>query len=123
MIRWNVTKLLQKKESWNTIKPEQEYKMDEEKLIIRLEQIPNGVRLSENYSRRFTECLRKDDMSTSISILHGLVSVIGEINRAYMFGVLYKEMKSVENPLALADGMKTAIFIFSLIFYVLLKRS
>ena len=36
---------------------------------------------------------------------------------------LYKEMKSVENPLALADGMKTALFIFSLIFYVLLKRS
>ena len=35
----------------------------------------------------------------------------------------YKEMKSVENPLALADGMKTAIFIFSLIFDILLKCS
>ena len=32
-------------------------------------------------------------------------------------------MKSVETPFALADGMKTALFIFSLIFYVLLKRS
>lgn len=64
--------------------------MDKEKLNIRLEQIPNGVRLTENYSHRFTECLLKEDMSGSVAILHGLISVIGEINRAYIFDTLYQ---------------------------------
>ena len=64
--------------------------MDEEKLNIRLEQIQNGVRLTENYSRRFTECLLKEDMSGSVGILQGLISVIGEMNRAYLFDTLYQ---------------------------------
>ncbi len=55
----------------------------------------------------------------------GLTALVTIEGRTFLFtpDTLYKEMKSVENPLALADGMKTAIFIFSLIFYVLLKRS
>ena len=83
--------------------------MDEEKLRIRLEQIPNGVRLTENYSRRFTECVQKDDMSGSIGILQGLISVIGEINRAYLFDTLYRmfgcSLKTLKNYLfALAEN-------------------
>lgn len=85
----------------------QENDMDDDKLIIRLEQIPNGVRLTENYSKRLLECLQKDDMSGSLGILQGLISVIGEINRGYIFDVLYpmfgcslKTMKKYLNAVA-----------------------
>ncbi len=64
--------------------------MDEEILYIKLEQIPGGVRLSENYSRRFVECIQQDSMSDSMHILQGLISVIGEINRSCIMKVLYQ---------------------------------
>ena len=63
--------------------------MDEEKLFIRLEQIPGGVRLSENFSARFVKCIREDTMHESMLILQGLISLIGEINRSSFFKVLY----------------------------------
>ena len=63
--------------------------MNENNLYIRLEQIPNGVKLDENYSRRFVECIQADNMHESMLILQGLISVIGEINRSSFFKVLY----------------------------------
>ena len=63
--------------------------MNEDNLYIKLEQIPGGVRLDENYSSRFVECIQVDDMHDSLIILQGLISVIGEINRNSFFKVLY----------------------------------
>lgn len=63
--------------------------MDEEILFIRLEQIPGGVRLTENISERFVKCIREDSMHESMLILQGLISLIGEINRSSFFKVLY----------------------------------
>ena len=63
--------------------------MDEELLYIRLEQIPGGVRLSENFTARFVECIRQDNMNDSMIILQGLISVIGEISRDTILKVLY----------------------------------
>ncbi len=62
--------------------------MNEDNLYIKLEQIPGGVRLSENYSTRFVECIQADNMHDSMLILQGLISVIGEINRTSFFKVL-----------------------------------
>ncbi len=64
--------------------------MEEDLLYIKLEQIPGGVRLSENYSQRFVECLQTDKVNESMSILQGLISVIGEVNRSYFYDVLYQ---------------------------------
>ena len=63
--------------------------MDEEKLYIRLEQIPGGVRLSENFSERFVKCIREDSMHESMLILQGLISLIGEVSRSRFYKVLY----------------------------------
>lgn len=63
--------------------------MDEEILFIRLEQIPGGVRLTENFSERFVKCIREDSMHESMLILQGLISLIGEISRSRYFKVLY----------------------------------
>ena len=63
--------------------------MDEEKLYIRLEQIPGGVRLSENFSERFVKCIREDSMHESMLILRGLISLIGEVSRSRFYKVLY----------------------------------
>ena len=63
--------------------------MNEDNLYIKLEQIPGGVRLDENYSSRFVECIQVDDMHSSMMILQKLISVIGEINRSSFFKVLY----------------------------------
>lgn len=63
--------------------------MNEDNLYIRLEQIPGGVRLSENYSSRFVECIQADNIHESMTILRGLISVIGEINRSSFFKALY----------------------------------
>ena len=63
--------------------------MDEEKLFIKLEQIPGGVRLSENFSVHFVKCIREDSMHESMLILQGLISLIGEISRSSFFKVLY----------------------------------
>ena len=64
--------------------------MDEEILYIKLDQIPGGVRLSENYSRRLVECIQQDNMNDSMHILQELIIVIGEINRSYILKVLYQ---------------------------------
>lgn len=63
--------------------------MREDNLYIRLEQIPGGVRLLENYTSRFVKCIRQDNMHDSMLILQGLISVIGEINRDTFLKVLY----------------------------------
>lgn len=63
--------------------------MNEDILYIRLRQIPGGVRLEENYSRRFVECIQTDNMHESMLILQKLISVIGEISRRSFFKVLY----------------------------------
>ncbi len=83
--------------------------MREDNLYIRLEQIPGGVRLDENYSRRFVECIREDNMHDSMQILQGLISVIGEINRSSFFKVLYPlfscSVKTLKNYLyGIADN-------------------
>ena len=83
--------------------------MNEDNLYIRLEQIPGGVRLSENYSSRFVECIQADDMHESMLILQGLISVIGEINRRSFFKVLYPmfgcSVKTLKNYLyGIADN-------------------
>ena len=64
--------------------------MDEEILYIKLDQIPGGVRLSENYTSRLVECIQQDRISESVHLLQGLISVIGEINRSYILKALYQ---------------------------------
>jgi len=64
--------------------------MEEKLLYFKLEQIPNGVRLSENYTKHFVDCLQQDEIQDSMVILQGLISVIGEVNRTYFFDVLYR---------------------------------
>ena len=63
--------------------------MNEDNLYIKLEQIPGGVRLEENYSSRFVECIQADNMHDSMLILQELISVIGELNQNSFFKVLY----------------------------------
>ena len=82
--------------------------MGKETLYIKLEQIPNGVRLSENFSRALVNCIQQDHMTESLEILRGLISIIGEINRGYFFNVLYSvfgyNVKTMRNYLyALAE--------------------
>ena len=64
--------------------------MNENALYITLEQIPGGVRIRENYSSRFVSCLQQDYMDESMMILQGLVGVIDEINRDYLWDSLYR---------------------------------
>lgn len=64
--------------------------MENEKLYIKLKQIPGGVSLSENFSGRFVACLEQSDTHGSISILQGLISVVGELNRDYFWDQLYQ---------------------------------
>lgn len=83
--------------------------MNEDILYIRLRQIPGGVRLEENYSRRFVECIQTDNMHESMLILQKLISVIGEISRSSFFKVLYPlfgcSVKTLKNYLyGIADN-------------------
>ena len=50
--------------------------MNEDNLYIKLEQIPGGVRLEENYSSRFVECIQADNMHDSM--LFGIADNCGE---------------------------------------------
>ena len=79
--------------------------MNEDNLYIKLEQIPGGVRLEENYSSRFVECIQVDDMHDSMLILQGLISVIGELNRSCFFKVLSVLFSSL--GVALSSCFKT----------------
>ncbi len=83
--------------------------MDEENLYIKLEQIPGGVRLDENCSRRFVECIQEDNMHDSMLLLQEMISAIGEINRSSFFKVLYPlfgcSVKTLKNYLyGIADN-------------------
>ena len=63
--------------------------MNENALYIKLEQIPGGVRMTENYSNRFVGCIQQDFMHESMMVLQGLVSVIDEIDRKIIWNNLY----------------------------------
>lgn len=73
--------------------------MEEDLLYIKLEQIPGGVRLTENYSQRFVEYLQTDRVNESMSILQGLISVIGEVNRSYFYRIFGCHPKAVKDYL------------------------
>lgn len=64
--------------------------MNENALYIKIEQVPGGVNLTENYTSRFVSCIQQDCMRESMMILHGLVGVIGEINRNLIWNFLYR---------------------------------
>ena len=64
--------------------------MSENALYINIEQIPGGVNLVENYSRRFVSCIQQDCMQESMMILQCLAGVIGEINRNLIWNPIYR---------------------------------